>query len=725
MCLLVVVAGIAIIARLFSLQVMGGTLYLPSRSAVKEIRTLTELAPRGRITDRNGAPIAVNSQAFSLHIVNSGLGNAELNAVLLEMCAILEKNNDTWLNSLGRYLAFGGDGGGGGVGGINGDSGGAGSGGGGGAGALRFGRTDFAETEAWQRSMLGIKSESGIARTPAQLFALLKSDKIYGIDAGYSDAEAYRIMQMRYLITASKGAFELGKSVCVAKNINQMTIAEIEENAHRLAGATIGAEPVREYRNSQYIAHVLGYVGAITEAQHAELGDDGYTLSDSIGQYGVESQNEAYLRGSNGEKRIEVLASGNTASEINGRPAIPGSDVVLTIDMDLQTVAMKSLERNIGLIRSGEPNDYMKTDSDVNFHDADAGAAVAVDVRTGEVLTMASYPSFDASIFLRGADSPEAQQAISELWEDPLHSSWNRAIQGTYSPGSTFKPVTGIAALEEGVITRNTQIYDSGRINIGGRNLICLEGGHGYLDVRKALEASCNVFFYDVGTKTTIDNLEKWAKLFGLGVKTGIDLPYEREGTMSGKEYKREMFNDIWRPADTAQVSIGQLYNSFTPLQMACYMSALANGGKYYKPYVTKKIIRYDGSTVRETVPEMRQIPVNPDYIDAIKDGMVASTTEIDGTASDAFASFPYSVAGKTGTAETGFEDRSQSSNSLFVCYAPADDPQIAVAVVIEKGVWGSYTAPVARDILEAYFGLTNQVEEDDSLPGATAGLVP
>jgi penicillin-binding protein 2 len=701
LCLFVIAAGIAIIARLFTLQVMEGGLYLPSQSAVKEIRTLTEIAPRGRVTDRNGVPIAVNSQVFSLHIVSSGMGDAELNAVLLELCAILERNSDTWLKSIERYMAFDAD------------------------GVLQFARSDFADTEAWQKNMLGIKDAADIAETPSQLFARMKSDRMYSIDEGYDNEQAFRIMSLRYLITASKGAFEMGKSVCLARNINGMAIAEIEENAHRLGGATITTEPAREYRNSRYIAHVLGYVGAIGEAQYEELKGDGYGIDDAIGQYGVEAQNEAYLRGSNGEKRIEVLSSGNTASETNGRPAIPGSDVVLTIDMDLQTVAMKSLEKNIGLIRNGEFNGYMKTDSDVNFRDADAGAAVAVDVRTGEVLTMASYPSFDASIFLQGADSAEAQQAIAALWDDPQHSAFNRAIQGTYSPGSTFKPVTGIAALQEGVIARNTQIYDSGRINIGGRNLVCLEGGHGYLDIKKALEASCNVFFYDVGTKTTIDNLEKWANLFGLGVKTGIDLPFEREGTMSSKEYKRETFNDIWRPADTAQVSIGQLYNSFTPLQMACYMSALANGGTYYKPFVTKKVIRYDGSTVRETRPEMRQIPVDPDYIDAVKEGMVASTTEIDGTASDAFANFPYSVAGKTGTAETGFEDQNQSSNSLFVCYAPADDPQIAVAVVIEKGVWGSYTAPVARDILEAYFGLTNQVEEDDSLHGAGASFVP
>jgi len=393
--------------------------------------------------------------------------------------------------------------------------------------------------------------------------------------------------------------------------------------------------------------------------------------------------------------------------------------------MDLQKAAIESLQRNISIIRSAEFNGYVKTDSKVNFLDAEAGAAVAIDVRTGEVLLMASVPTFDASIFLRGSDDREAQQAIADLWDDPLNSSWNRAIQGTYSPGSTFKPITAITALQEGIINPNTQIYDSGSINIGERNLFCLEGGHGWLSLKRALETSCNVFFYDIGTKSTIANLGKWANLFGLGVKTGIDLPYEKEGIMSSAEFKRERFRDIWRPADTAQVAIGQLFNSFTPLQMACYMSAFANGGIYNKPYITKKVIRYDGSIVRETVPEMRRIPVDPLNIEAVKEGMIASTTEIDGTATIVFGDFPYPVAGKTGTAETGLESRQESSNSLFVCYAPADDPQIAVVVVIEKGVWGSYAAPVARDILEVYFGLKNQTEEIDIMPDSGSTLLP
>ena len=703
--LILIAIAFAMFVRLFDLQIIQGGQHTQATQQITDTRRIVEVAPRGRIMDRNGVPIATNTEIFTVHIIKSGKysgeqGEAELNRVLLRLCEILEKNNDSYQRTIERYIRFE-------------------------DGAPVFVRTDLADTLAWQKNTLHIP-EDELIEDPYTLFVYFCTNKAYSIDDAYTDEEAFKIISMRYLIDAGRGAFDEGQSILLARDVKPMSIAEIEENSHILSGVTIDAEPVRMYHDAQYISHVLGYTGAIQESQYEAMKDDGYSVDDIIGQYGIESQNEAYLRGRNGLKRIEVYENGTAASKIEGRPAIPGSDIVLTIDMDLQKAAIESLERNIEIIRTADFNGYVTTDSKVNFLDAEAGAAVAIDVNTGEVLLMASVPTFDASIFLRGAEDREAQQAISDLWADPLYSSWNRAIQGSYSPGSTFKPITAITALQEGVITPYTEIYDAGSINIGERNLYCLEGGHGDLSLKRALETSCNVFFYDIGEKSTINNLKKWANLFGLGVKTGVDLPYEREGTMSSREFKMERFKDEWRPADTAQVAIGQLYNSFTPLQMACYMSAFANGGMYYKPYVTQKVIRYDGSIVRETTPDMRQIPVDPRNIEAVKEGMIASTTEIDGTSAIVFHDFPFPVAGKTGTAETGLESTQQSSsNSLFVCYAPADDPKIAVVVVIEKGVWGSYAAPVARDILEVYFGLRDQTREDDSLPGSGSALSP
>jgi len=374
---------------------------------------------------------------------------------------------------------------------------------------------------------------------------------------------------------------------------------------------------------------------------------------------------------------------------------------------------MESLAYHIERIRN------IKGDK-VNKGDANAGAAIVMDVNTGEILTMASYPSFDPQLFLAGSEDKEAQQALQALLTDNKNKPLlNRTIQENYAPGSTFKPLTAIAALEKGVITpQSSKFYDSGHINIGGRDLYCLEYpayGHGWMDLKRALETSCNIYFYDLGVKTTIDTLNVWADYFGLGKKTGIELPGEVSGTMSSIELKKQLRNDIWRPADTAQVAIGQFDNAFTPIQMVSYISSIANNGKRYKPYIIKKVVRYDGSIVNETEPTYTQIPVRQSTIDAVKEGMIEVTQSVDGTAYKAFQGLPFKVAGKTGTAQTTSQ-ATRSPNAMFICYAPADDPQIAIAVAVERGAWGSNVAPIARDIIDEYFGLKKANSDNTEL---------
>ncbi len=239
--------------------------------------------------------------------------------------------------------------------------------------------------------------------------------------------------------------------------------------------------------------------------------------------------------------------------------------------------------------------------------------------------------------------------------------------------------------------------------------LYCLEKpdyGHGQLNLKRALETSCNIYFYQIGIETGIDTLDKWAGYFGLGKKTGIDLPSEVAGYMSSVEVKKELHNeDNWYPINTANVSIGQFDNAFTPLQIASYISTIANGGKKYKPYIIKKVIKYDGSIVNETKPTYEKVPVKDSTIKAVKEGMVAVTSSRDGTAKQYFQGLPFEVAGKTGTAQTT-SNATRSPNALFVCYAPADNPQIAITIVVERGAWGSSVAPIARDIIDEYFGL-------------------
>ena len=666
-----IVFGLIIIFRLFNLQIVEGEKY----NADSQKRVLKESvieAPRGKILDRFGVPIAVNRQGFAVQIVKTGIDMSELNGMLLKLAGILENNNVSYVDSLSKYLTFN---------------------------PITFnGKTDK-DIKSWQTKKLDMK-DADVKNTPAELFKYLRDVK-FKMDASYTDEQAYKIMLLRYEILIDNWNYTTGGTVSLAKDVGMNTISEIEERHHEFPGVITSVEPVREYINAYDEAHVLGYVRAITQNQYDNLKDEGYQNNDLIGQTGVENMAERYLRGRDGKKSIEVDTSGRLTQQQETVAAIPGSDVILTIDTNLQKVAMESMARYIEFIKNKKEKG--------NFGDANAGAVVAMAVNTGEILAMASYPSFDPQIFLAGSEDIAAQQALKVLGTDTNNTQLNRTIQETYAPGSTFKPLIAIAALEKGIITPfSSKILDTGHTNVGGRDLYCLEKptyGHGWLNLKQALETSCNIYFYELGVATTIDTIDIWADHFGLGKKTGVDLPSEAAGTMSSIDLKKQIRNDIWRPADTAQVSIGQFDNAFTPLQIANYISTIANGGKKYKPYIVKKVVKYDGSVVNETKPSYTKVPVDQSTMDSVKEGMVAVAQGTDGTAYKSFIGLPFDVAGKTGTAQTSRE-ATRSPNALFVCYAPADNPQIAIAVVVEKGAWGSNVAPIARDIIDEYFGL-------------------
>lgn len=682
-----------IIFRLANLQIVEGEKYNED-SKRRVLRESTVTAPRGKILDRYGVPIAVNRQGFTVKIVKTDIKSDELNNMLYKVVKVLEKNKKPYNDSMTKYLTFN---------------------------PLTFNDKSLKEIEKWEKNKdrLDIGEDKDIQTTPEGLFKYLREEK-FKIAPEYTDEQAYKIMLLRYEILIDNWNFIMGGTVQLAKDVDINVVSELEERHHEFPGIITDVEPMREYINAYEEAHILGYVRAITPEQFDSLKEEGYDNNDLIGQTGVEKIAERYLRGRDGKKSIEVDLNGRMTEQQESTPAIPGSDVILSIDTNLQKVTMDSLKRNIELIPSlGGKN---------NYGDANAGAAAVLDVKTGEALALASYPGFDPSIFLAGSDDKAAQQAIRDLFnpENIDKPSYFRAIQGTYAPGSTFKPLTAIAALEEGVITPSQKILDSGRWDVpqGNKTFKCLEYpsfGHGWLDLKKALETSCNIYFHQIGYSTGIDNMAKWASYFGLGKKTGIDLPDEKSGNMSSKETKRLLHKGDhgegnWYPADTAQVAIGQFDNNFSPLQLANYIAAIANGGKLYKPFVVKRVIKYDGSIVNETVPTFSKIPVKASTINAIKEGMVAVTSSIDGTANKYFNGLPFQVAGKTGTAQTAGLLSKHSSNALFVCYAPADDPKIAIAVVIERGAWGSYTAPVARDIIDAYFGLKKAANSEDTL---------
>lgn len=434
----------------------------------------------------------------------------------------------------------------------------------------------------------------------------------------------------------------------------------------------------------------------------------------SIGKSGVEKTFEKYLKGTDGIKQIDMAVDGTITDEYVAKEAIAGSDVVLTIDANLQAVTEEALKNMIQKIASGGFSETYQTNS---------GAMVVMNVKTGEVLSMASYPTIDPNKFVGGISNEDWAAYRDDIYKPLL----NKAIAEQYPPGSIYKMVTAIAGLETGAITTTTKINDVGQYRgVPNTSPACWlwnsqRRGHGWLNVSQAIQHSCNYFFYDVGHKVGIDALEKYSRYFGLGNKTGIELTEEKPGQVNHR-----VEGKVWYPGDTLSAAIGQKDNAFTPLQMATYASILVNGGKKVRPTIVKTIQKADGTEESKaeiekyinekfgiTKDQTEDLNINEQNLKAVLEGMRSVTSETGGTAYSVFKNFNIEVGGKTGSAQTGDKTK---VHGWFLGFAPFDDPEIAVVIVIDNGGHGSYTAEAAREVIAQYFGMnTNQVNEDMS----------
>ena len=457
-------------------------------------------------------------------------------------------------------------------------------------------------------------------------------------------------------------------------------VSIIEEQKSQYPGVVIEVTPIRDYILKQEGAHTFGYVSEINDAELEKMKDEGYKSGDIIGKFGLEKVYDKELRGENGGQQVEVDVSGKPVQILGRKEPVPGDDLELTIDINLQQAAEKAVDEQLTQIG------------------AHAAAAVVMNPQTGEILAMVSRPAFDPNLFAHGISSKDWNQ----LNNNPYHPMDNKTITGEYPPGSTFKIVTGTAALTEGVVTPDEQIFDSGhhwiipKGNADGEAL-------GWLNFRTALAHSDNVYFYEMGNRLGIDRLEKYARMFGLGAKTGIDLPYEATGLVANRRYKEKNFDDgEWYLSETFDAAIGQGFNLVTPLQAAMVMGEIAADGKRYKPHVVNRIIAPDGSVVKDFQPELlSQLDVPEEDIKLVQDGLHDVTKY--GTAASSFRGFTVDIAGKTGTAENS----QGRDHGWFVAYGPFDNPNIVVAVIVENGGYGSHSAvPIGRKILEAAFGL-------------------
>ncbi len=465
-------------------------------------------------------------------------------------------------------------------------------------------------------------------------------------------------------------------------------VSIIEEQKSQYPGVVIEVTPIRDYILKQEGAHTFGYVSEINDAELEKMKDEGYKSGDIIGKFGLEKVYDKELRGENGGQQVEGDVSGKPGQILGRKEPVPGDDLELTIDINLQQAAEKAVDEQLTQIG------------------AHAAAAVVMNPQTGEILAMVSRPAFDPNLFAHGISSKDWNQ----LNNNPYHPMDNKTITGEYPPGSTFKIVTGTAALTEGVVTPEEQIFDSGhhwlipKGNADGEAL-------GWLNFRSALAHSDNVYFYEMGNRLGIDRLEKYARMFGLGQKTGVDLPYEASGLVANRRYKEKNFDDgEWYLSETFDAAIGQGFNLVTPLQAAMVMGEIAADGKRYKPHVVNRIIAPDGSVVKDFQPELlSQLDVPEEDIKLIQDGLHDVTKY--GTAASSFRGFTVDIAGKTGTAENS----QGRDHGWFVAYGPFDNPNIVVAVIVENGGYGSQSAvPIGRKILEAAFGLNQDGSSDD-----------
>lgn len=475
-------------------------------------------------------------------------------------------------------------------------------------------------------------------------------------------------------------------------------VAQLSERQQDFPGVRIDETAVREYPFGSIGAHVLGYTGEISEEQLKASGDTaGYELGDIVGKAGAESQFESVLQGDKGRRLIEVNASGKPQRVVDEQPPVTGRDVRLTIDIDVQKVAEQQLAA------------ALEEAHRQNFDKAKAGAAVVVDVTTGEIIAMASAPTYDPSVFLGGISDAEWKKLTDTASEYPLN---NRAVMAAYPPASTFKAVTGLAGLDAGV-TYSGKTYDcAGKWTAMGAQWpkwCWNHSGHGTISFDGGIEESCDTVFYEIGYefyKRKKEELQSFSREFGLGSKTGVDLPGEVKGRVPDAAWKKQFNADYpewqtWLPGDTVNMAIGQGDLLVTPLQMASVYAGIANGGTVMRPHVLKDVLDSEGKVARSYEPgALADAGVSDENIGIMRRGLVRVTES--GTGRGAFAGFGVTVAGKTGTAQVAGKD----DYAWFCAFAPAEKPKYAVAIVVEQGGHGgSVTAPAARNILAKLLG--------------------
>mgnify|MGYP000168597759 FL=1 len=679
MYIVVIVISVIFIATLFNLQIVNGENYR-EQSEKRMLRTKNITAPRGEIYDRNGVILATNKLSYDVELYKVRVSTKEQNDGILRLVEILNENSDK------VYSTFP----------VNDDLNG-----------FNFENTE--EEQKWKKEM---KLDSTLTFDQV----IDKYIEKYELQ-DYSDNRLNQIKMIEIKYEANLNGYSLFNSATIAKDISQKSVAKIGEEKYKIYGISIVSVPKRYYPNGNLLSHTIGYVSKISSTEYEKKKEQGYNVNSVIGKAGIEQSFEKYLRGNDGVIKEETDTLGNVSSQTETTEAKSGDNVTLTIDYRLQKVAEESLLNTINGLQNG-------TLVGKKFSDANAGAVVVLDVDSGEVLASASYPTYDINSLIGGISLKD----WNALQNNSLHPMLNRVVSGIYSPGSTFKMLVGMAGLMNGKITVDEKYYDPGIYPYGYHPKCWLYTDrhmtHGWINIEGAIKGSCNCYFYEVGRRIGISEIVKYAKLFGLGQKTGIELSGEAAGTIAGADDKSEDgLKSPWYLGDTLSAAIGQSGSSYTPIQLANYIATIANGGKLNKVSLIKSVDNEVAGTSESLADinkytseytgvnfEEKDLNINSEYIDAIKKGMLSVTSETGGTSYIVFKNSDIQVAGKTGTAQVP----NGNNNGIFVGFAPYDNPKIAVVAVIQHGGEGTYTANVVKPIMEEYFNIDKESKQNE-----------
>lgn len=659
-----------IVGSLIKLQLVDGASYRET-SDRRTTRSVVVQAPRGEIYDRYGRAIVTNRSGYSVQIQSRrDMDNENLNRLIHNLCYVFTRWGQPM--NAAQVLVYNGEG-----------------------YSFRFdeelpsaveGQSMDHDETAYVRREKEWKEENGFDENADADEIMAALSEKYGLSA-YSGADLAAVAAVR--MDMEERSFSAATPYVFGTDVSIDVVTAVKEQSASFTGAIVVVQPVRDYAAPGVATHILGRVGSISREEYDERREQGYTINSMIGKQGLEKYLEDYLRGTDGRSAAQQTSGGSSIESSIEQPAVNGRSVSLTIDFELQKACEELLRENIIQIAD-------EAGSAEGGSECDSGAIVVLDVNNCDVLAMASYPTYDVETF---------SENYSKLLENPARPLINRALMGTYTPGSTFKPCVAFAGLQQGVIAVDETIEDTGKYTYyrdyqPGCWLYNQSGDtHGSENVSEAIRDSCNIFFFETGRRLGIENIMEYSRKFGFGQKTGIELSAEEAAGSISSPQNRESRGGKWFPGDVLQTAIGQADTLATPLQMACYTAAIANGGVLYRPHLVKSIQAAEGAPeIVSRSEEISRIEMSPEAYEAVTKGMRMVVTS--GTAQSVFYGCETPVAAKTGSAQIN----EVYTNGIYICYAPYDNPQIAIACVLEKAGGGSKAGPIVRAVVDKYF---------------------